>query len=146
MSPDRGSEGSGRDRHSAPEQSHPAGEFPEADGAAERPDRYRELDGTRQGECSDAKQRLEGAEKLSECFRVYLTNFVVFSGVYSRGLSVQAYQERTAAENVFPGWYKLTEAVINASILPKSIVIKNDSKCFCCLFSSQTCSSTQAKV
>lgn len=85
MSPDRGSEGSGRDRHSAAEQSHPAGEFPEADRAAERPDWYRELNSTRQGECSDTKQRLGGAEKLSECHPEYLTNLLCFQEFIREG-------------------------------------------------------------
>lgn len=54
--PYRGSEGSGGDSHSASKQSYPAGEFPEAHRAAERPDRHRELDGTRQGGCSGTER------------------------------------------------------------------------------------------
>lgn len=65
VSPCRGSEGGGRDSHSAAEQSDPPGELPEADGATERPDRDREPDGTGQGECSDTQQRAGGAGKLS---------------------------------------------------------------------------------
>lgn len=51
----RGSEGSGGDSRAAPEQPDPAGELPEADGAAERPDRYREPDGAGQGESSEGR-------------------------------------------------------------------------------------------
>lgn len=48
--PYRGSEGGGGHSHPAAEQSYPAGEFPEANRASERPDRYRELNSTGQGE------------------------------------------------------------------------------------------------
>lgn len=61
----RGSEGGGWDSHSAAKQSHPAGEFPEADWAAERPDWNRELNSARQGEFNNTHRKTGGAEELS---------------------------------------------------------------------------------
>lgn len=61
LKPARGSTGSGGDSHAASEQPHPAGELPEAHGAAERPDRDWEPNGSRPGECADTKRRVGGA-------------------------------------------------------------------------------------
>lgn len=97
--PHRGSEGSGRDSHPAAEQSDPAGEFPEADRAAERLDRHRELDGTGQGECG-AEGR--GRWRLTVGLQ-YLNKLRPSPGVHTRRVSVQADQERPAAKDVLPG-------------------------------------------
>lgn len=59
--PYRGSKGGGGYCDSAPEQSHPPGEFPEAHRAAERPDWNREPNSTGQGECSDTEWKVESA-------------------------------------------------------------------------------------
>lgn len=104
----RGSKGSGGDSRTAPEQPDPAGELPEADGAAERPDRYREPDGAGQGESAERSAgQGPGLENLWEVHpRWNLTSIsVLFSGVHTRGLSVQAHQEGAAAEDVLPGSY-----------------------------------------
>lgn len=58
----RGPEGGGGDRGPAPEQPHPPGELPEADGAAERPGGRGEPHLLRTGECSDRPSPQDGAE------------------------------------------------------------------------------------
>lgn len=45
--------------------------------------------------------------------------------IYTRGMSLQAHQERTAAKNVFSGWYR---AVLNSTI-----IIINHEKMVCCM-------------
>lgn len=91
----RGSEGGGGDRHPAPEQSHSTGELPEADRAAERPDRYREPDGAGHGECCVLEGKVKNWHEVSKT--------CVSAGVHTRGVSVQAHQEGAAAEDVLPG-------------------------------------------
>lgn len=69
----RGSEGGGRDRRAAPEQPDPAGELPEADGAAAGPDRDREPDGAGPGE-SEEKLEEELEEEQQEPLELRGTN------------------------------------------------------------------------
>lgn len=66
----RGSEGSGGDSRAAPEQPDPAGELPEADGAAERLDRYREPDGAGQGESSERRAGSGAGEPVGAAAQV----------------------------------------------------------------------------
>lgn len=135
LKPARGSTGGGGDNHAASEQPDPAGELPEADGAAERPDWDREPYGSRPGKCADTERSVGGAGWQDNAYR--LCDFRI-----SSERAVCTSSPRRACSRECSSWLVQHNYCFKWPSIWVFVLILN----FDCLFSSQTCSSTQAKV
>lgn len=80
---------------------------------------------------------------LLGCARLHWSSMMsLFLEIHTRGVSLQAHEERTAAKNVFSGWYR---ARGRGGGWLKKMACYSCAVVFVFLFSSQICFSTQVK-